>query len=134
LVMDQVRAELKRGAKSTHWMWFIFPQLKGLGRSATAETFAISGIEEAEAYLRHEILGPRLRECTQLVNEARGKSIEQIFGYPDDLKFHSSMTLFSNVSRIDNQVFTQALHKYFSGETDAKTIELLRSATAWPKA
>ena len=95
---EQVCAELHAGRKRSHWMWFIFPQLKGLGHSETARKFAISSRQEAEAYLQHPILGPRLRRCTQLVTEVEGRSIEQIFGYPDDLKFHSSMTLFASTT------------------------------------
>ena len=94
-VFEQVRAELQAGQKQSHWMWFIFPQLRGLGRSATATRFAISSLAEAQAYGQHQILGPRLRECTRLVNGAERRSAREIFGYPDDLKFHSSMTLFA---------------------------------------
>src|SRR6185295_2552644 len=111
-VFDQVCAELRSGRKQTHWMWFVFPQLKGLGSSATSKKFAIASQAEADAYLRHPILGPRLIECTRLVNRIEGRSIEEIFGYPDDLKFRSCMTLFASVSP-DNPVFAQALQKYF---------------------
>jgi uncharacterized protein (DUF1810 family) len=86
-MFEQVRAELRQGRKQTHWMWFIFPQIKGLGNSPTAIEFAISSREEADAYLKHPVLGPRLRECTRLVNQIEGRSVPQIFGYPDDLKF-----------------------------------------------
>ena len=123
-VLDQVCAELRAGRKRTHWMWFIFPQLKGLGHSQTARKFAISSRQEAEAYLKHPILAPRLRNCTQLVIEVEGRSIEQIFGYPDDLKFHSSMTLFAEATA-GNQIFKDALRKYFDGELDPLTVELL---------
>ena len=123
-VFDQVCAELRAGRKRSHWMWFIFPQIAGLGHSSMAVKFAISSRQEAEAYLAHEALGSRLRLCTQLVNDVEGRSIEEIFGYPDDLKFHSSMTLFANV-RSENLVFSNALRKYFSGELDAQTIERL---------
>ena len=118
---ERVCAELREGRKRTHWMWFIFPQLAGLGHSGMAVAFAISCREEAEAYLAHEILGPRLRECTRLVNDVQGHSISEIFGYPDDLKFHSSMTLFSSVTS-ENQIFLDALGKYFSGEFDPHTV------------
>jgi uncharacterized protein (DUF1810 family) len=123
-VYEQVCAELRAGRKRTHWMWFIFPQLKGLGRSETAIEFAIQSRQEAEAYLNHPVLGPRLRTCTELVTLVEGRSIEQIFGYPDDLKFHSSMTLFASATS-DNQIFKDALEKYFAGELDPLTIERL---------
>jgi uncharacterized protein (DUF1810 family) len=123
-VYEQVCAELRAGRKRTHWMWFIFPQLKGLGRSETAIEFAIQSRQEAEAYLNHPVLGPRLRTCTELVTAVEGRSIEQIFGYPDDLKFHSSMTLFATAAS-DNQIFKDALEKYFAGELDPLTIERL---------
>jgi len=119
-VYAQVRKELRRGRKSGHWMWFIFPQLRGLGRSPMAEKFGIGSPEEAQAYLAHPVLGPRLRECTRLVNGIEGRAIEKIFGYPDDLKFRSSMTLFSGTAG-DNQVFLDALRKYFAGEADPRT-------------
>jgi uncharacterized protein (DUF1810 family) len=123
-VFDRVRTELRAGRKQTHWMWFIFPQIKGLGQSSIAVKFAIEGRQEAEAYLAHPILGPRLRQCTQLVNDMEGRSISEIFGYPDDLKFHSCMTLFASVTA-ENQVFIDALRKYFSGEFDEQTLEFL---------
>jgi uncharacterized protein (DUF1810 family) len=105
-------------------MWFVFPQIKGLGHSPTAARFAISSREEAIAYLDHAILGPRLRECTRLVTLVEGRSLDQIFGYPDDLKFRSSMTLFAQVAA-DNQVFLEALEKYCGGEFDRLTLERL---------
>jgi uncharacterized protein (DUF1810 family) len=123
-VFERVRAELRDGRKSGHWMWFIFPQLRGLGSSAMASAFGISSRQEAEAYLGHPILGPRLTECTRLVNLIESQSITQIFGYPDDLKFRSSMTLFASVTA-DNQVFKDALQKFFAGELDSRTLELL---------
>jgi uncharacterized protein (DUF1810 family) len=122
-IYGQVRDELLDGQKETHWMWFIFPQIKGLGHSANAQKYALTGIEEAKAYLGHSLLGFRLRECTQLVN-AHSRSIEDIFGYPDNLKFHSCMTLFAHISPSD-EMFTAALKKYFRGELDQKTIEKL---------
>jgi uncharacterized protein (DUF1810 family) len=122
-VYDSVRAELREGQKQGHWMWFIFPQLRGLGSSAIADKFGISSREEAEAYLNHPVLGPRLRECTNLVNAVEERSIEQIFGYPDDLKFRSSMTLFRIVAE-DNRIFKFALEKYFEGEADPRTLEM----------
>ena len=93
-VFDQVCSELRAGQKRSHWMWYIFPQISGLGSSEMAQTFAISSLGEAAAYLGHPVLGPRLQLCTELVNAVEGRSVEQIFGYPDHLKFHSSMTLF----------------------------------------
>src|SRR5450631_1369237 len=101
-IYSQVCAELRAGQKESHWMWFIFPQLRGLGHSATATAFGIASRQEAAAYLDHAVLGPRLRECTRLVNLVEGREIGQIFGYPDDLKFRSSMTLFASVAS-DNQ-------------------------------
>jgi len=125
-VFERVCTELRSGQKIGHWMWFIFPQLRGLGHSEMAERFAISSQDEAEAYLNHPVLGPRLRECTRLVMLVEGRSINQIFGYPDDLKFRSSMTLFaSTTSDSDNQIFKDALMKYFDGEPDPLTSERL---------
>jgi uncharacterized protein (DUF1810 family) len=123
-VYGQVRDELQAGQKESHWMWFIFPQIKGLGSSPTAQKYAITGIDEAKAYLDHPLLGFRLRECTQIVNTVNGRSIEDIFGYPDQLKFHSSMSLFAHISPGD-KMFTAALTKYFHGELDRKTLEQL---------
>ena len=124
----QVRSELAAGKKKTHWMWFIFPQLEGLGSSPMAQRFAISGIEEAKAYLAHPVLGDRLCDCTALVNAVSGRSVEDIFGYPDDLKFHSSLTLFAQASHPENNVFNQALKKYFNGLTDQATMHRLSSS------
>jgi len=123
-VYDRVRAELQEGRKRSHWMWFIFPQIAGLGSSPLARRFAISSLSEAAAFLEHPILGPRLAECTRLVNLIEERSIEQIFGRPDDLKFRSSMTLFARASA-DNQVFVDALQKHFDGEFDPATLERL---------
>lgn len=123
----QVMSELAAGKKKTHWMWFIFPQLEGLGSSPMAQRFAISGIAEAKAYLAHPVLGDRLRDCTALVNAISGRSVEDIFGYPDDLKFHSSVTLFAQASHPENKVFNQALSKYFNGLPDKATINRLPS-------
>lgn len=109
-------------------MWFIFPQLRGLGRSSTADYFGISSRAEAEAYLKHPILGRRLRECTTLVNLVEGRSIEAIFGGIDSKKFRSSMTLFSSI-RPDQEIFERALEKYFSGTADSLTLGLLRDCT-----
>jgi uncharacterized protein (DUF1810 family) len=123
-VFERVCGELREGRKRSHWMWFIFPQLAGLGSSAMAVKFAISSRREAEAYVAHEILGRRLRQCTQLVNDVKGRSVDEIFGYPDDLKFHSCMTLFVSMTA-ENQVFSDALRKYFAGEFDQQTIQRL---------
>jgi uncharacterized protein (DUF1810 family) len=123
-VFEAVCAELRAGRKQGHWMWFVFPQLRGLGSSEMAATFGISSRQEAEAYLKHPVLGTRLRECARLVNLVEGRSIDQIFGYPDDLKFRSSMTLFASAT-FENQVFTDALKKYFAGEADRMTVEKL---------
>lgn len=122
-VYEQVCAELRKGNKEGHWMWFIFPQLRGLGHSPTAAYFGISSREEAEAYLRHPVLGPRLDECARLVNLIKGRAANQIFGYPDDLKFRSSMSLFAGVAP-DNQAFKTALEKYFGGKPDPLTLQL----------
>jgi uncharacterized protein (DUF1810 family)/ankyrin repeat protein len=126
-IYDQVLTELRQGRKQTHWIWFVFPQLAGLGSSPTAQHFAISGAEEARAYLRHPVLGPRLRECTATVNAVEGRSVDQIFGAPDNLKFRSSVTLFASLAT-DNTVFTSALHKYFAGVPDPATQRLLYAA------
>jgi len=121
-VLDVVLEELRAGHKETHWIWFIFPQLKGLGHSFQSNHFGIASLSEAQAYLQHPLLGPRLRECTQRVNLVEGRTIEQIFGYPDDLKFRSSMTLFAHATS-DKQPFVNAVNRYFSGEYDAVTLE-----------
>jgi uncharacterized protein (DUF1810 family) len=123
-VIDQVRRELAAGRKETHWMWFVFPQLRGLGSSSMAEKYGITSRGEAEAYLAHPVLGPRLRDCTELVNAVQNRSVEDIFGYPDDLKFRSCITLFSSVTN-KNDVFRTALDKYFNGEPDPATVARL---------
>lgn len=123
-VYTQVCDELRNGRKRSHWMWFVFPQIQGLGSSAMAQRFAISSLAEAEAYLRHPLLGPRLRDSTRLVNLVEERSIEAIFGYPDCLKFRSSISLFARATS-DNEVFVEALRKYFAGEADPQTLQLL---------
>ena len=123
-VYARVRAELAAGAKTSHWMWFVFPQLRGLGRSATAQHFGIENRVEAEAYLRHPVLGERLRECTRLILAVRGRDATGIFGTPDDMKLHSSMTLFAEVT--DEPLFAEALERYFGGRRDARTLQLLK--------
>ncbi|CAA9505916.1 MAG: NTP pyrophosphohydrolases including oxidative damage repair enzymes [uncultured Solirubrobacteraceae bacterium] len=125
-VLDQVRRELGEGRKRSHWMWFVFPQLRGLGRSPTAQHYGIGSLAEAQAYLAHPVLGPRLVECTEMVNKVEGRSVHQIFGGPDDLKFHSSMTLFAAAP--EAPVFREALGKHFAGALDAPTVEELRRA------
>jgi len=123
-IFDQVTSELQAGRKMSHWMWFIFPQIRGLGRSPTAIEFAISGLDEARAYLAHPILGPRLKECTRLVLLVENRPLAQIFGSPDDMKFRSCMTLFAQVSP-DDDLFNRALQKYFRGVPDQLTLERL---------
>ena len=123
-IFEQVCSELRAGCKRSHWMWFIFPQIRGLGHSPTAAHFAISSIEEARAYLLHPVLGPRLRACTAVVNDLHDKTVEQIFGYPDHLKFRSSMTLFAHAAN-DNQLFKDVLKKYFDGVSDPLTLARL---------
>jgi uncharacterized protein (DUF1810 family) len=121
-VMDQVRDELRRGRKSSHWMWFVFPQLEGLGRSSTARFYALRSRDEAEAYLAHPMLGPRLMECTQLVNAVDGATAEQILGPVDAVKFRSCMTIFAAVAPGQTE-FAAALAKYFGGAADRATLE-----------
>ncbi len=121
---DRVLAELRQGRKDGHWMWFVFPQIQGLGHSETAQFYALSSLEEAQAYLRHPILGPRLRECTRSVVDIAGRSLEEIFGHTDALKFRSSMTLFAKATT-DNALFVRALAKYCDGQLDEKTLKLL---------
>ena len=123
-VYPQVVSELRAGQKLSHWIWFIFPQMKGLGQSSHSHFYGIGSLDEAIAYMHHPVLGPRLEECTILVNLVQKKPIEQILGYPDDLKFRSSMTLFSRAAP-ENTVFAQALDKYFAGRPDKLTLELL---------
>jgi uncharacterized protein (DUF1810 family) len=123
-VIDRVRAELRAGRKRSHWMWFVFPQIAGLGRSPTAMHYAITSLDEARAYLAHPVLGERLRECTRLVLDVEGKSAHDIFGSPDDLKFHSSMTLFARAAPLET-LFTDALEKYFAGQPDTATLARL---------
>ncbi|TKT72354.1 DUF1810 domain-containing protein [Afipia massiliensis] len=123
-VYPRVVLELRAGRKQSHWMWFIFPQIEGLGFSAMAQRYAVHSSAEAVAYLDHPVLGPRLRECTRLVNAVDGKDIHAILGSPDDIKFRSSMTLFAEVTA-DNADFVAALHKYYNGEFDPATIARL---------
>jgi uncharacterized protein (DUF1810 family) len=124
-VYDRALAEIKRGDKRSHWMWFIFPQIDGLGHSSTAQFFAIKSVDEAKAYLAHAVLGPRLIECSTVLLQLKGLSASDIFGFPDDLKLRSSMTLFASVSEPDS-VFSRVLQHYYQGQPDEKTLELLK--------
>jgi uncharacterized protein (DUF1810 family) len=124
-VYTQALEELKRGRKQSHWMWFVFPQIAGLGSSPIAQVYAIGSLAEARAYLAHRVLGPRLRDCTAAVNAVDGRSAHEIFGSPDDLKFRSSMTLFQAAAP-DEPLFPAAADKFFGGAPDARTLELLR--------
>ena len=121
---DRAVDELRRGRKTSHWMWFVFPQLRGLGQSATAMHFGITSLDEARAYLAHDVLGPRLLECTAAVNGVAGRSAHEIFGAPDDLKFRSSMTLFQ-LAGPEHGAFAEALAKYYGGEPDPVTVRLV---------
>jgi len=123
-VYAHVVDELRAGRKRSHWMWFVFPQIAGLGSSSTAAHYAISSLDEARAYLRHEVLGPRLRECARLVNAIQGRSIGQVFGSPDDMKLRSSMTLFARATA-DNGEFVGVLARYYDGDEDPLTLQLL---------
>ena len=123
-VAEAVTRELGAGRKQSHWMWFVFPQVRGLASSPTAQRYAIGSLDEAAAYLEHPVLGARLREWSETVLAVEGRSAEEVFGYPDYLKFRSSMTLFSRVPGAD-PVFQKALEKYYSGEPDRKTLDIL---------
>lgn len=124
---DQALAELKRGRKATHWMWFVFPQIAGLGHSAMARFYAIASLDEARAYVAHPVLGPRLAACVQAINALEGRTAHAIFGSPDDLKLHASLTLFSRAAP-DEPAFAQALAKYFGGRLDDLTLQRLDAA------
>lgn len=119
-------AELRAGAKRTHWMWFVFPQVEGLGTSPMAQRYALAGPDEARAYLAHPVLGPRLQDCTRAVLAVEGRTLHEIFGSPDDLKFRSSMTLFE-IAAGPGSVFSEALDRYCGGERDAATLGRLKS-------
>ena len=123
-VYERALAELKDGLKRTHWMWYIFPQIDGLGYSPTARRYSIKSMEEARQYLDHPVLGKRLLECTEAVIALKGGSASEIFGYPDDLKFKSSMTLFEKIAG-PGSVFSFALDRYCHGKRDATTLRLL---------
>jgi uncharacterized protein (DUF1810 family) len=124
-VYEQAFAELRRVRKESHWMWYIFPQVAGLGNSSPARAYAIKGMDEARAYLNHPVLGPRLLECSRALLESKRRSASEIFGYPDDLKLRSSMTLFASVMGADS-VFLEVLSQYYGGQMDPRTIELLK--------
>ncbi len=123
-VYDTALAELRAGRKRTHWMWFIFPQIEGLGHSAMAQRYAIRSADEAAAYLAHPVLGPRLRACAAAVASHDDRGVDEIFGHPDNLKFHSSMTLFADVAP-DEAIFQACLDQFFDGRADPATQERL---------
>jgi uncharacterized protein (DUF1810 family) len=129
-VIDHVMEELRAGKKRSHWMWFVFPQLAGLGRSTMAQRYAISSLEEARAYLAHPVLGVRLKACSELVLAVEDRSVADIFGAPDDQKFWSSMTLFSITADASTAVFRACLQKYFGGSTDRGTLLLLQGGVS----
>lgn len=124
MVYARVLFELRNGRKKTHWMWFIFPQIDGLGNSSITKRYAIKSIEEAQAYLNHRVLGNRLKECVKTVFAVEGSSISEIFAYPDDMKLKSSLTLFENLPDSD-PIFHSLLNKYFDGERGSKTLNIL---------
>jgi uncharacterized protein (DUF1810 family) len=123
-VYDDVIEELRSGRKQSHWIWFVFPQIAGLGYSGMARRYALSSLDEARAYLSHPVLGTRLRECVAILNGVEGRTIHEIMGYPDDLKLRSCLTLFAKATP-DNQVFLDALDKYYAGEMDPETLKRL---------
>ncbi|MCC6071801.1 DUF1810 domain-containing protein [Massilia sp. GCM10020059] len=124
-VYDAVSRELRSGRKRSHWMWFVFPQLAGLGRSEMAQRYALASLDEAAAYLTHPVLGDRLRQCATMVLATPDATVDEIFGHPDNMKFHSSMTLFAAIPGAD-PVFSQNLDKYFGGASDALTLSRLK--------
>ncbi|MEB3023908.1 DUF1810 domain-containing protein [[Mycobacterium] crassicus] len=131
-VYDTVLAELRSGRKRSHWMWFIFPQLAGLGSSATAQRYGIASLAEARAYLAHDLLGPRLHECARLITAVPGRSIEEVLGWPDELKLRSSMTLFARACADHagadcpgGSDFRAVLDRYFAGAQDPVTVDRL---------
>ena len=128
-IIECVRAELHAGRKASHWMWFVFPQIAGLGRSETARFYAINSRDEAAAYLAHPVLGPRLVECTRLINAVRDSTAEQILGYVDAMKFRSCMTLFATVDPVQPN-FAEALRRYFGGVPDQFTLDRIQRGSA----
>jgi uncharacterized protein (DUF1810 family) len=125
-IFDTALSELEAGRKRSHWMWFIFPQMRGLGMSAMAQKYGVASLEEARAYLAHPVLGGRLRRVTEAVLEVKGRSLNEIFGSPDDMKFGSSMTLFALADGRPDSLFHQAIDRYCDGRMDQRTIDLLR--------
>ncbi len=123
-IFERVLAELRSGQKRSHWMWFIFPQIEGLGHSPTSRYYAIKTLDEAHAYLDHPVLGARLVECAEILLGIEGRTAAKIFGFPDDMKLKSCMTLFACVAEA-NSVFVRVLEKYFEGKKDKKTLELV---------
>jgi uncharacterized protein (DUF1810 family) len=121
-VLDRVAAELKQGRKTSHWMWFVFPQIAGLGFSAMSQRYAISSLDEARAYLAHPVLGSRLRQCVAVLLDVNGSSAHEIFGSPDDIKLHSSLTLFAQAAK-DEPLFAEALARFFEGRPDRSTLD-----------
>jgi uncharacterized protein (DUF1810 family) len=130
-VYGQALAELRGGSKRTHWMWFIFPQIRGLGHSSTSEYYAIQSLEEAGAYLQHAVLGPRLLECAEALLSVQGRTASAIMGYPDDLKLRSCMTLFERVAG-PGSVFSRVLERYYAGGRDERTLPLLETTRSEP--
>lgn len=124
-VFDTALSELRAGRKQSHWMWFIFPQMRGLGMSSTAQKYGVVSLDEAKAYLAHPVLGGRLRQCTEAVLQVEGRTLHEIFGSPDDMKFGSSMTLFARAEGRGDGVFCQAIDRYCGGKMDQRTLELL---------
>ncbi len=127
-IFEAALGELRAAQKRSHWMWFIFPQLRGLGRSSMAQFYGIGSLEEARAYLAHGLLGTRLELCAETVLAIGERSLEAIFGAPDDMKFHSSMTLFTRAARDDKSPFRRALDRYCQGRMDERTLALLEAA------
>jgi uncharacterized protein (DUF1810 family) len=125
-VYGRVLAELRDGLKRSHWMWYIFPQIDGLGHSPTTRNYAIKSLEEARNYLSHPVLGARLKECAEVVLAVQGSSAPDIFGHPDDMKLQSSMTLFALVTE-PHSVFERVLDRYFQGKRDARTLQIVAS-------
>jgi uncharacterized protein (DUF1810 family) len=126
---DRAISEIRKGQKETHWMWYVFPQFDGLGFSPRSKHYAIKSVAEAEAYLRHPILGPRLRESAEAALAVEGRSASDVFGSPDDMKLQSSATLFAAVSPAGS-LFDKVLEKYFDGERDSRTVDLLKRGSA----
>ncbi len=124
-IYERALEELRAGKKATHWMWFIFPQIAGLGTSFMAKKYAIGSLDEARAYMEHPVLGPRLRACVRALNAVEGRSVREIMDFPDNLKLHSCLTLFVQASE-DNGEFKTALRKYFDGALDVESLRLLQ--------